>query len=166
MTARTTVQRTRRVQQWQTLTSGPVARPLIVEGGDTYNGPVFGENASIESTVFAWGQAQVRQISYRSTEVAPGYEELAHALNQALENLPSSSLNVEENEDAVHSVREILDEVAQDKPDEGRMRRIGRSLLQILSPVARGTASGVEAGAHAWAQGAVEQLSKLPQIGA
>ncbi|MGW9351471.1 hypothetical protein [Nocardiopsis flavescens] len=138
---------------------------MIIEEGDTFNGPVFGEGATVENTVIAWDHAQVRQTTYRSAEVAPGYEDLARSLTRVLEHLPSSGLDTEENEDAAHSATEILEEVAQDEPNQGRLRRARRSLLQILSPISRGAVSGAEAGAHTWAQEAVEQLSKLPQLG-
>lgn len=117
--------------------------PGPMRGGDTtYNGPVVvvkGDHAQI-----AWDNAAVTQSS-APAQVAPGFEDLAHAVIRALKLL-STSDGIDADDRAIGSRagEEVLQEIVKPAPDKSVVRRglaALRGLLVTMGTSAAGAAA-------------------------
>lgn len=140
----------------------PVIIPVEADGraistGDvTYNGPVIHGNA--DGAQMAWNNETVNQQYNRSDLIAPGFESIAEAVADTLANLGSAGLSDEDQQDAEAAAREVLEEVTEQEPDRGKIRRALSVLKGLLAPVATGVIVGASDGGQEWARSAIEQL--------
>ncbi len=123
-----------------------------------YNGPVF--LGSADGAQLAWNNQTANQAQNRTEQVSPGYEALAAAVVKTLEDLPAAGLNEDDLADANEVGQEILAEVVKPEPDQRKLKKAVAALKGYLSPLLVGAVAGAAAGAHQWAQTAIEQLGK------
>ncbi|RAO29999.1 hypothetical protein PSN13_05198 [Micromonospora saelicesensis] len=130
--------------------------------GSTYNGPVF-NNSTADGAQIAWNNHSVIQNNNRIEHVAPGYEALAEALTEVLQQAPAMGLSQEDREDVDAASNEILAEIVRDEPRPGPIRRAAAALRALLTPIAAagaaGAATGVSDGAQEAARTAIELIS-------
>ncbi|RNL80731.1 hypothetical protein EFW17_22585 [Halostreptopolyspora alba] len=114
--------------------------------------------------MLAWNNETVHQSiqTNRTTqEIAPGFEEIARVITEVLRRLPEAEMDETDHEDAREAAQEVLDEVTQEEPDRGRIRRGMTLLRKLLAPMARGVAAGAQKGVQQWALDATEKLGQL-----
>ena len=121
-----------------------------------FNGPVI--QGSADGAQLAWGNYSVHQS--RKEQIAPGFEAITQAVVKTLEQLPYAGLADNEQQEAEAAANEVLTEVTQPKPDQGKIRRALATLKGFIAPVAMGIVSGAAEGAQGWARTAIEQLGK------
>ncbi|WP_020498847.1 hypothetical protein [Sciscionella marina] len=107
----------------------------------------------------AWDNQTVNQVQDQTQHIAPGFELIAQAVAHTLENLPLLGLSEQDQQDAEDAAKEVLEEVTQDEPKPGRIRRALSAIKWFLTPVATGVATGAGEGAQEWAKTAIEHLS-------
>lgn len=126
---------------------------------NNYNGPVF--NGDVSGAQIAWNNSTVTQNQQQNSTVAPGYEDLAKFVTELLKQLPQVGLESQDLEDAEAAANDVLAEVTQPEPEQGRLRRALTTLRGVLAPVATGVVTGAAAGAQDWAQAAIGGLTGI-----
>ncbi|WP_130291924.1 hypothetical protein [Pseudonocardia sediminis] len=131
-----------------------------VKNETNFSGPVIMGDS--HNSHFAWSQSgSVSQANPTSSQVAPGFEEVANAVNQTLANLSQIGLAPDDANDAEASAHEILVEVEKEAPDRGRIRRALAALRGLIMPIANQAALGAGEGAHDAAKAALDHLQGL-----
>ncbi|WP_211291458.1 hypothetical protein [Micromonospora wenchangensis] len=152
------------VVDWSANVSAYLRRqePTVSTSTSTYNGPVF-NGGSADGAQLAWNNQSVTQNNTRVEQIAPGYEALAKALTEMLQQVPAMGLSEEAREDIDAASREILAEIVQDEPRPGPIRRAATVLRTWLTPIAAagtaGVGQGVSDGAQEAARTAIELIS-------
>lgn len=133
--------------------------PELPGGSVVYNGPVV--NITGDRAQVAWGTT-VHQTQNSVEAVAPGFEALAAAVGEVLKQLPNVDLPAADLQDAEDAAREILAEVTQVDPRQGKIRRAVNAIKGALAPIASGMATGAAGAAgQEWARAAIEQLQNV-----
>jgi hypothetical protein len=122
----------------------------------SYSGPVAHGDGQ-----FAWGNQNVTQASNRTETVAPGFEDLAKAVNQLLAHVDHLGLSADELADARSAGDEVLEEVTKSTPDRRIVRRALTALKGLLAPIATGITDGGSEGAKEWTKAMIEHLTSL-----
>lgn len=136
-----------------------ISSPGLTQGCTTiYNGPVIHGDAN--GAQLAWGNRDVHQHRDKTEQIAPGYEAVAQAMVKVLEQLTSSGIPDEDQQDVELAANEVFAEITQPEPDHGKIRRAVSVIKGALAPVAMGFVKGSATGADEWARTAIEQLSK------
>lgn len=104
-----------------------------------YNGPVIQGDAN--GARLAWGNRDVDQSQTDTQQIAPGFEPIAQAVAKTLEQLSMAGLPGRDQEDAEEAAKEVLAEVTQPEPNQGKIRRALAALKHLLAPVAAGASS-------------------------
>jgi hypothetical protein len=142
------------VQAWE------ASQRVITPSTTIYNGPavtIHGDQAQV-----AWGKT-VHQTQNAVDAVAPGFEAIAAAMADILRQLPNVGLPAADQQDAEEAAREVLAEVTQASPDQGKVRRSIKVVKGALASVAAGLVTGgIEGTGQDIAQSLLEQLSNLP----
>ena len=137
----------------------PNISPGLTSGSTTiYNGPVIQGDAN--GAQLAWGNRDVQQHHHSTEQIAPGYEALAQVMVKVLEQLASSGLSDDNQQDVRLASDEVFAEITQPEPDRGKIRRAVSVIKGALAPVAMGLVKGAAAGTDDWARTAIEQLGK------
>lgn len=123
-----------------------------------YNGPVINGDVS-GANVLAWGNANVTQYRPATQEITSGYESLAEAVVAVLKQLPIAGLGDQDREDAESVANEILSELVEPEPQQGKIRRALTTLKGFLATLAAGASEGAGDGAQEWAKAAITQLN-------
>lgn len=140
--------------------NGTITDPFTGSGSTVnYNGPVIQGDAN--GARLAWGNQDVDQSQTDTQQIAPGFEPIAQAVTKTLEQLSMAGLSERDQEDAEEAAKEVLTEVTQPEPNQGKIRRALAALKHLLAPVTAGAAAGAGAGAQQWARTAIEHL-QLP----
>jgi hypothetical protein len=136
------------------------APELQARGGTTsiYHGPVIMGDAN--NAQLAWGNQTAHQTQNRTEQIAPGFEVIAMAVTKTLEGLGAIGLTDGDRQEAEAVATEILEEVTQDHPSQGKIKRGLMALKGFLAPVAAGISVGAGEGAKEWARTAIEQLGQ------
>ncbi|MBB2946928.1 hypothetical protein FB565_006696 [Actinoplanes lutulentus] len=122
--------------------------------GPTINqGPVFHGNT--QGGQWAWGNRDVTQ-NHTVTEIAPGFEPLAHAVATILAGLPAYGLDPDDRQDAEDAANEVLAEVSRPQPEPRRVRRAVAALRGFLMPIA---ATAARNEVQVLAQHGIDQLN-------
>ncbi len=131
---------------------------LRAAGGATtvYNGPVIMGDAN--NAQLAWGNNTVHQTQNVTEQIAPGFEVIAQAVAKTLEGLAAVGLNDEDRQEAEAVATEILEEVTNAQPNQGKLKRALMALKGFLAPIATGVSAGAGEGAQEWARTAIKQL--------
>ncbi|WP_327029892.1 hypothetical protein OG989_05650 [Micromonospora sp. NBC_01740] len=152
------------VADWSANVSAYLRRqePTVSTSTSTYNGPVF-NHSSANGAQIAWNNESVTQNNNRVEQVAPGYEALAKALTEVLQQVSAMGLSEEAREDVDAASNEILAEIVRDEPRPGPIRRAATILRTWLTPIAAagtaGVSLGVSEGAQEAARTAIELIS-------
>lgn len=126
-------------------------------GGHTFNGPVI--HGDVNGAQLAWGNSTATQTqNHEQQQIAPGFEALAQAVVDALRELPTMGVSDEDIEDAAATGEEVLNELVQEQPDRGKVRRAVATLKGYFAPIATGAVAGVAAGSEEAAQAVIERL--------
>jgi hypothetical protein len=135
----------------------PDLSPSRNSGSTTiYNGPVIHGDAN--GAQLAWGNQDVQQHQHPTEQIAPGYEALAQVMVKVLEQLASSGLSDEDQQDVRLASDEVFAEITRPEPERGKIRRAVAVIKGALAPVAMGFVKGAAAGTDDWARTAIEQL--------
>ena len=119
-----------------------------------YHVQVHGDGAQL-----AMGNQSVVQNQVNAPQqIAPGFELIAKAVANTLQQLGAAGLPPQDQTDAEDAAQEVLAEVVSDEPDPGRIRRGLNTLKGLLSPVSLGVQTGAAEGAQEWATTAIQQL--------
>ncbi|HWE91870.1 MAG TPA: hypothetical protein VG317_20580 [Pseudonocardiaceae bacterium] len=137
----------------------PVNADGPTPGTTIFNGPVIQGDAN--DARLAWGNRDVDQSQADTEQIASGFEPIAQAVAKTLEQLSMAGLPERDQEDAVEAAKEVLAEVTQPEPNQGKIRRALAAMKHLLAPVAAGAVAGAGAGAQEWARTAIEHL-QLP----
>lgn len=123
------------------------------EGSAThYYGPVVTVNGDGAQVGLATGKGKVKQV-------APGYEELARALEAMSRHLPQLGLPLDDLTEVWKARDEVLNAVTEPEVDAGLLKRATQWLKGLLTPVVVSAASGVSDAAHDSVQHAVTSLT-------
>lgn len=150
------------VVDWSANVSAYLRRqePTASTSTSTYNGPVF-NGSSADGAQLAWNNQSVTQNNTRVEQIAPGYEALAKALTEVLQQVPAMGLSPEAREDVDAASNEILAEIVRDEPRPGPIRRAATVLRTWLTPIAAASAAGVSQGVSDGAQEAARTAIEL-----
>jgi hypothetical protein len=130
----------------------------ILGSGNVFHGPVI--HGDVNGAQLAWGNASVIQSQSESRQIAPGFEAIAQAAVDALQQLPTMGVSDEDIEDASAIGEEILNEVVQEEPDRRKIRRAVAALKGYFAPIATGAiAAGAAAGSEDAARAVIERLT-------
>lgn len=135
----------------------PVEADRPIGGTTVYNGPVILGDAN--GARLAWGNRDVDQSQTDTQQITPGFEPIAQAVARVLEGLPNVGLSEQDQQDAQDAAEEVLAEVTEPSPNQGKIRRALASLKFLLTPIATGIATGVRQGAQEFAKTAIEHLT-------
>jgi hypothetical protein len=96
----------------------------------------------------------------RREQIAPGFEAIAAAVVNALDQLPALSLSEQDHQEAEAVAYQVIDEVTQSTPDRGWIRRGLTALKGFFWPVAKGLSTGAGEGAQELAKTVIQELDK------
>ncbi|MEI2276077.1 hypothetical protein OHC50_01150 [Paenarthrobacter ilicis] len=133
--------------------------PQAVASSHVYHAPVI--NIQGNRAQVAWGNYAASQNSGSTSNVAPGYEEIANVVAAALQNLQSADIDEDDKELAIESAENVLKEATANKPDSKILRRGLATLRGILGGLVSGAATGANDAAHDWAQTTLSTLTGL-----
>lgn len=133
-------------------------RPATVN----YNAPVTFVEAGDHAQI-AWGNDSVVQGQEKRTEVAHGFEDLAHILTIVRQESGRIGLRDTEKKALDDHTEALLREVTKESPDGGLVQRGVLMVKGLLAPVASGVGQGVTTETADLTRGLIEQLgSALP----
>ncbi|MET8263168.1 hypothetical protein ABZU92_04140 [Micromonospora arida] len=108
--------------------------------GPTINhGPVF--HGPSQGGQFAWGNRDVTQQQNIAEQVAPEFQPLAKAVVTILQQLPGYGLTRQDQQDIEAAANDLLAEVQQEQPEQGKLRRGVAMLKGFLFPIAKEAAT-------------------------
>ncbi len=140
-------------------TDGPQGLSASGRGAVSVGGTVINIQGSADGAVLTFGGGMTQNVStHVERPITTGYEPISQAVLRTLEGLPGLGLPAEQEQDARIAGEEVLAEVVEPEPDDGKIRRLAAALRGYLSPVATGLSQGAGEGAQEWAKTAVEQL--------
>lgn len=110
----------------------------------------------------AWNNENVTQNNQSVQTVAPGYEELAVTLTKILQELQDVPLNADDKDDIIEAAETVLQEVGQEEPNSGKVRRginaLKGTLFTLAGAATSGAADGTGDAAREWAQAATKAI--------
>jgi hypothetical protein len=104
--------------------------PMMGAVTNNYNGPVIQQTGDGNTAQLAWGNSgTVNQGQASTSQIAPGYEQLATVLADLLANLSAVGLPDEQEADVRDTIDVVMAEVVREEPDPGMIRR-GRAAIK------------------------------------
>ena len=103
---------------------------------NNYHGPVVTVNG--DRAQIAWDNESVTQN--QTSDIAPGYEDLARLLTELLAELEGFALTPDDHRAVTDEAEAMLAEVTKEKPDVSLLRRGATFVKGLLAPIATGVA--------------------------
>lgn len=134
--------------------------PMMGEVTNNYNGPVVQQTGDGNTVQLAWDNSgTVNQGQTSTSQIAPGYEQLATVLTELLANLSTIGLPDEQDTDVRETIDSVLAEVVAEEPNPGMIRRGLAAIKGYLGEIASGVAQAATAEGTEIARTAIEGLS-------
>ncbi len=147
--------------------SSPVT---VATGASTANSTTNTGNTTVHGDVTGQLATHSNRVTQRQHNSNTGHQEMAELLRKILAELPDQhGLDDADRDDIDGAAQDALDEVTEDSPEPGKIKRrlsyLAQTLGRIATPIGTGLAEGTHHAASEWASGVLQQVLDTGVIG-